>query len=220
MARTTKDRLLDEAERLFAAKGVESSSVRDIISAAGANLGAITYHFGSKRALVWAVIDRRFRPLNDERLRLLESAERRASPKAPCLEAVLHAAIAPTLRLMREHPHVLRIVGRLLQDPSAQIKRRAEAKPLFERFLRAIRAAVPDVPFDALVWRIHFLRGSLIYTWTSAEQLRAIAGLRIKPEDDAATARRLIEFGAAGLRAPHKGRDPVQPSRKRRRFGR
>ena len=44
----TRVALLDAAERLFSQNGIEGTSVREIIKAAGANLGAINYHFGTK----------------------------------------------------------------------------------------------------------------------------------------------------------------------------
>jgi AcrR family transcriptional regulator len=48
---TTRDRLLKVAERLFAQKGYDSVSVREITSAAHCNLAAVNYHFGNKKAL-------------------------------------------------------------------------------------------------------------------------------------------------------------------------
>ncbi|RZA13604.1 MAG: TetR/AcrR family transcriptional regulator, partial [Lysobacteraceae bacterium] len=39
--------LLDTAEELFARRGYNGASIRDITAAAGANLGAVTYHFGT-----------------------------------------------------------------------------------------------------------------------------------------------------------------------------
>ena len=52
------ERLLRVASELFAREGFEAVSVRRITSRAKANLGAVTYHFGSKEALFHAVIDR------------------------------------------------------------------------------------------------------------------------------------------------------------------
>jgi AcrR family transcriptional regulator len=51
-----KDRILAVARELFARKGYDRVSVREITSRARANLGAITYHFGSKEALYHAAI--------------------------------------------------------------------------------------------------------------------------------------------------------------------
>ncbi len=52
----TRSALIASGRRVFASKGFEGASVRDITRSAGANLGAITYHFGSKRALYEAVL--------------------------------------------------------------------------------------------------------------------------------------------------------------------
>ena len=52
----TRAALIRAARHLFAERGYDGTSVRDITAAAGANLGAITYHFGSKHALYEAVV--------------------------------------------------------------------------------------------------------------------------------------------------------------------
>ena len=51
MADDTRQRLIDAAGTIFAEKGYEAASVRDICTAAGANLAAVNYHFGGKREL-------------------------------------------------------------------------------------------------------------------------------------------------------------------------
>jgi AcrR family transcriptional regulator len=48
---TTKQRLLDAAEEIFAAKGYEAASVEEITRRAGANRAAISFHFGGKERL-------------------------------------------------------------------------------------------------------------------------------------------------------------------------
>jgi AcrR family transcriptional regulator len=53
----TADRLFREARRLFAERGYRGASIRAITAAAGANLGAVTYHYGSKDALHRAVLE-------------------------------------------------------------------------------------------------------------------------------------------------------------------
>jgi AcrR family transcriptional regulator len=53
----TRDRLVEAALDVFGRRGFEGASTREIAKAAGANLAAIVYHFGSKDALYLAVAE-------------------------------------------------------------------------------------------------------------------------------------------------------------------
>jgi len=55
--------LIEAARTIFADKGYEAASVREITASASANLGAITYHFGSKQGLYDAVLASLLDPL-------------------------------------------------------------------------------------------------------------------------------------------------------------
>lgn len=72
---STREIILETAEQLFAQQGHDGTSMRQITSAAGVNLAAVNYHFGSKEALVQAVLKRRLEEVNRERLRLLDELE-------------------------------------------------------------------------------------------------------------------------------------------------
>lgn len=61
----TRATLLATARRIFALEGYAGASIRGITSAAGVNLGAVTYHFGSKEALYHAVLREVLTPLRD-----------------------------------------------------------------------------------------------------------------------------------------------------------
>lgn len=56
----TRDRLLDQAERLFAQKGYAAVSVREITAAAQCNVAGVNYHFGSKQGLYMTVFQERW----------------------------------------------------------------------------------------------------------------------------------------------------------------
>ncbi|ADK85544.1 transcriptional regulator, TetR family [Desulfarculus baarsii DSM 2075] len=58
----TRERLLLEAERLFATKGYAAVSVRQITAAAETNSAAINYHFGGKKNLYLEVFRQRWLP--------------------------------------------------------------------------------------------------------------------------------------------------------------
>ncbi|WP_445167398.1 TetR/AcrR family transcriptional regulator [Mycolicibacterium sp. Dal123E01] len=71
----TEQRLLLAAERLFAEKGVDAVSLRAINAAAGTNVASLHYHYGSKDALLAALIEERSREIHMRRTRLLEALE-------------------------------------------------------------------------------------------------------------------------------------------------
>ncbi|TCP53801.1 TetR family transcriptional regulator [Tumebacillus sp. BK434] len=60
MSEDVKTRILDAAKRLFADKGFEATSVRQICEEAGANVALVSYHFGGKEKLLFAVLDSAF----------------------------------------------------------------------------------------------------------------------------------------------------------------
>jgi len=59
----TRTALISAARRIFGRRGFDGASVRTITREAGVNLGAITYHFGSKRDLYTAVLEEGLRPI-------------------------------------------------------------------------------------------------------------------------------------------------------------
>jgi len=71
----TRERLLDAAEALFADNGFEGTSVREIANQVETQLGAISYHFGSKEQLFEQVIRRRAKHVGDLRLAALQTAK-------------------------------------------------------------------------------------------------------------------------------------------------
>jgi AcrR family transcriptional regulator len=91
-AATTRDRLLAAAERLLATRHYDEVSVRGICAEAGVNPAAVHYHFGSKPALVAALLEERLGPL--WATRLTEVAGERAS-----VREVVDAVIAPFVEL-------------------------------------------------------------------------------------------------------------------------
>lgn len=103
-SRPTPDRLLNAAGKLFASRGYDRTSVRAITRVAQANLGAVTYHFGTKERLYHAVLERLFGEMGDRLSRAV--AEPGAAEPAQRVGTVVGAMFA----FFREHPDAPRIV--------------------------------------------------------------------------------------------------------------
>ena len=95
--RTTKEKLLDAAEKLFARQGFHGTSLRAITGEAGVDLALVNYHFGGKKPLFAAVLERRGAVLNEERLRRLAEVRQAAAPRPASTEAVVGAFFDPIL---------------------------------------------------------------------------------------------------------------------------
>src|SRR5689334_16858610 len=152
----TKDRILNTAEKLFAERGIDATSLRSIIAAAKVNLAAVHYHFHSKEALLDAVLARHLEPINGQRLQMLDECERAAGNAPPELEGVLMALIEPPLRLIGDPSRCafVRLMGRIHADgDAARIRKHFGA--VVERFMLALHRAVPELPLDELRWRAY-----------------------------------------------------------------
>jgi AcrR family transcriptional regulator len=188
--------------------GFEGTSMRQLTARAGVNLAAVNYHFGSKDALIEAVFRRRLDPMNVERIAELDRLE---STNCVSPEAVIRAFVRPGLRMIEDGRgggrNFIRLLGRTYTDPAKDIRAligRMYA-PAMERYKRALERALPQMPADDLVWRMHFMFGTLAYTLAATDTVQLIAGC--KPEDryDARLLEeRLTAFLAAGLHAPLK----------------
>jgi TetR/AcrR family transcriptional regulator, regulator of cefoperazone and chloramphenicol sensitivity len=76
-ASDTRARLMHAAEQLFSRRGVYQATTREILAAAGQrNVSALTYHFGTREQLLFAILDRHNGPLETGRADwLVEPAE-------------------------------------------------------------------------------------------------------------------------------------------------
>lgn len=75
MRMPTERRLILAAERLFAERGIDAVSLRAINAAAGTNVASVHYHFGSKDALLQALIQERSQEVSTRRAVLLDQME-------------------------------------------------------------------------------------------------------------------------------------------------
>jgi len=163
----TRERLLDVAEQLLARRGLDAVSVRDITRAAGANLGAITYHFGTMRKLIVAVFERRMTPLSRQRLEALEAVEKAAGKGPLPLEGVLEAMFRPAVMeaLDGERTGIVfgKLMARSMMDPSPYLEKyiHGHIEPVIRRFDAALMRAMPELTPEDVFWRMHLLVGGL-----------------------------------------------------------
>lgn len=134
-----KRKLLDAAELLVARDGFASVSIRDITGAAGANVAAVNYHFGSREGLMDLVISRILEPLCAERTQALGSLGKSA-PAEALIRAYVAALPLTATALGMEERLFSRLAGRIL----------ALADEAMPPLLAAARRDVGACYFDAM----------------------------------------------------------------------
>lgn len=143
----SKDRLLDEAEILFAQKGFAGVSIREITRAAGCNLASINYYFGNKENLYIEVFRARWMPrarrIHDS---FRQSLEARAAHSLGDIIQCLSLAFlkGPLSEEERKRHHQL--MAREMAQPTGALEMLAEQimRPFFRELTDMLRSRVPE----------------------------------------------------------------------------
>jgi AcrR family transcriptional regulator len=189
---TTRESLLDAAESAFAEGGFRGATVRQITGQAKANLGAVTYHFGSKAALFEAVVERAVRDLHEA----LVDADRSGGAPPERLERLFLAHFG----FLHEHPRLRRVI--------LQVLLRDEDLPTAIHYFRRAMGLVAEViaegqktgdfrPGDPVLLAISAMTQSVMFN-LMRPMLRRGPGLDL---DKAAVRRRVVDHALAFVRA-------------------
>jgi AcrR family transcriptional regulator len=219
-ASDTKSRLLRMAEGLFAEHGFDGVSVRQLTAAAGVNLAAVNYHFGSKEGLLAAIFEERCRPMNEERLRRLSDCAEHAH-RPPMLEQIIEAFIAPALASSADPGRAaftrLRATVSVQNTEIARVLITRYFDATSQRFVAALARAMPHLSRSELYWRFHFLLGGLYYSMINPGRIAHLSDGLCDPSDVEAVLTQMVPFIAAGFRAPSLDRSSRSPARRGRR---
>ena len=199
----TRATLVRSGKRLFATRGFDGTSVRDITRDAGTNLGSITYHFGTKRALYEAVLKSGLTPLV-ERVGIAASKE---GPALDRLEAVLDVFFDH----LAANPEIPRL---LFQEVAAGKKPPAEVVAILKRnaghiagILTEGREAGTVRPGHPLLSAVSVASQPLFLT-VMAPLLHEVGGVDLQ---DPATRRVVADHVKAFVRAGLESREESHP---------
>jgi AcrR family transcriptional regulator len=210
----TRDRILSVAERLFAERGYEATSVRDITAEADCNVAAVNYHFGGKENLYVETFRGLLGELRDLRIRRIRTAMEDAGEDATLelfVESMAHAFL---------EPFVVEGRGRLLMAfvSREMVDRHLPKEVLFDEFIRPLL----EVAFDqlksvgprldpmtarlclmSLVGQLlHVLRVQLMFSGGPTDLI---------PADLKSHVDHVVRFTVGGIRACEVGVDSLQP---------
>jgi AcrR family transcriptional regulator len=170
-----RQRVLAAAIELFAARGFDAVTVRDITTQAKTNLAAVNYYFESKENLIRIVFKHAAHPMNTLRLEQLSIYEASREGKPLELEPILRSLVDPIIRSL---------MGKSVQSDLAQIYAFCVMWPpsiltvtfdegsndeMLSRYMNALSRALPSWPKEQVGWALYFATGSL---FTSTRDLK------------------------------------------------
>jgi AcrR family transcriptional regulator len=194
----TRMRLMDAALDLLAERGEEGVTLRELTDAAGANVAAVSYHFGSLNSLFEAAIE-------DALQRYLDAQQQAVSELGPesTLEELAKAFARPMIRALSAGGRdlaLMRLVARSGIDPPQRWDRLAGR---FDRIraecLRVLKANVPDLKDKDLDFRTRCVAGML--NWLALAPL----GAELRNKSEKQVERLLVPVLAGAFRGATSG---------------
>ena len=202
----TANHMLDTAERLFAETSIDRVSLREIVRASGqANLSAAHYHFGSRDALIGALLARRIRAINVIRHQWLDALVANGGDKntyGVAYGTVL--VLIDVVKTMPWGPDYVRVVAQALFNNNPDVWSYLDPDTMsghtrVRDMLRALQPELPPRVFKDRLWSLNNLSSFSIARWVQSHGPVTSANSRRY----AAMSRNLAGFLAAGMAAPY-----------------
>lgn len=208
----TARHILDVAEQLFAQRGIEAVSFRDIVTASGQrNVSAVAYHFGSREGLLGAMLARRLWVLNKQRLQRLQALSK--AGRAGDVHAIIDTSFrvaADAVRLEPWGPDFVVVLAQVFFHPELDLGSMVPAElGAGNELVRALgRKAVERLPLP-----VFLQRAEMAYqhgTFALALWVESHGRVNDANEDAFETfVRQTVDFLAGGVTAPVSGKQAV-----------
>lgn len=206
----TKTRILECAVALFTQRGFDNVTTREITFAAGANIAAIDYYFGSKENLIREAFAYVVRPVNAKRLERLDRVlEDRESPPRR-LESIVRAFIEPVIEVARAplaSYHRMLFWAFAYRVPFIDKIVWRENDDVARRFIVALCAALPHLSQEDVWWRYDFAIGSLMHILLDEDRdsrLKRLSGGACLTDNADEISSHLVTSICASFRAPRR----------------
>jgi len=165
----TREQILQAAWELFAEKGFEDVSVRDVTNAAEVNLASVSYHFGGKDGLIQETVKRCLNPIYEYAIKLLEDAKiefgsAKEIPMAHLITCWLRPLLLPEECGVR-FDLVMRLLARYLIeiDYAVPVPSQRLLSESFKGYTDAIQAHCPHLSSEQITKQLIFVKGAAFY---------------------------------------------------------
>jgi AcrR family transcriptional regulator len=216
---STRQQLLEAAGHLFAQKGFERSTAKEICERAGTSTAAVNYHFGGIEALYAAVLDEARNRILSVRA-IAQAVEGKSNPRAK-LEAAF-GVIVQTLLGPVSSSWVLQVFGRDMVSPSpttyaAKEKLLLPLARILRKFVGELMSLPADDPAVARGCLTVMAPICVLILGDRRMMKRALPSFGLGTEDAPALARHMVDYALAGLEATARGARKGELNARRRR---
>jgi AcrR family transcriptional regulator len=138
----TREVILDTAERLFAARGVDGVALRDLAREMDLTAPSLYNHFPSKQALYDAVLERGLRPI-------MEAVAEAWHPGA-LRPQQMRVTVEKLTTHLATHPHLARLLQRALLEESGSVHKLLARwlAPIYQEGIAVIRETAGDAGWE------------------------------------------------------------------------
>ena len=207
-ARITRKRLLEAAEELFAQKGFDGTTIRDITTKARRGLASINYFYGDKRELYEELFRLRLREMCESRLNAIKTVMN--DKDKPTLEKLFYAYSVDFLKPFSDPQQSQRFLQLLFREMAEQRLPKNMfldeiAVPTLTAMEEAIVVICPNInKHDALMCTIS-LTGQLVHIMQTKVLFEGAQGHLITSVNIDEAIDHIVKFSVAGIRAYAKG---------------
>lgn len=200
----TQARILDAAEGLFADRGYDGASIRDVAAAAGVQVHAVGYHFGPKDALFDTVIARRAAIMTELRRRALTDLRDAAAGAPLPVSEMVRAYVSPFIQ-SASHGEIgwrnyAALMGRLANSPVGTEIIAKHYDETARDYIAEFRRALPGADSDELVDGFLDMVAAMLAICARTGRSERLTG-RQGSRSAAASIETLVRFHTAGFLA-------------------
>ena len=210
----TREKLLGVAGRVFADRGYQAATIREICLRAAANVAAVNYHFGGKLGLYTEVLQESVRAAQIE---AVQNALDQNAPPEDILRAVIRARLRGVCRGDLPDWH-FRILAHELAQPTPALRQLINkvARPIYKRLLELIGGMIGLPPNDDKTRLCANSVMGQILTYVLAGPLLAgvWAELKMTPEQVERIADHIADFSLSYLQDFRSKHRVITPARK------
>ncbi|WP_116367775.1 TetR/AcrR family transcriptional regulator [Parahaliea mediterranea] len=149
-----REDILDTAERLFAARGTQNVSLREINAEAGYSAAALHYHFRSREALLETLLEVRRQPIMELRSTLLQPLQ---DQEQPSLESLVNALVMPLAKAIISDPTPGLITVKFFYRAYIELNHLGHIRKItehsFKKFEPLLAKALPEAQEEVLRFR-------------------------------------------------------------------